>query len=153
MKESTKLILMFGGAGAASYLLLSDPVASATESHPMVAAGGEGLVALGGAYGAWKLKGGKRVASAIVGGIGVGLLVNSIRAGLSKPAASPPTPLVIAQPVPTPSVAVGEPTPAPSIAVGEPSKTTPLLTSSNVIRRPVTYSSPPIVAPKQEYIR
>jgi len=143
MKESTKLILAFAGAGGASYLLLSGPVAGATENYPMAAPAGEGLVALGGAYGAWKLKGGKRMVSAVVGGVAAGLLVNSIRAGLTKPAPAQaqPAPVVISQPAPTPSIAVGEPT-----------KTAPPLTVGTAATRPVVYS-PPILPPKQELLR
>jgi hypothetical protein len=142
MKESTKLILAFAGAGGASYLLLSGPVAGATENYPMAAPAGEGLVALGGAYGAWKLKGGKRMVSAVVGGVAAGLLVNSIRAGLTKPAPTQQAPVVISQPAPTPSIAVGEPT-----------KAAPPLTVGTASTRPLVYSSPPILAPKQELLR
>lgn len=90
MKESTKLILMYAGSAVVGNMLLASPVAGATADFPKVAAGGEGAVALGGAYGAWKLKGKKRVASAILGGLGAGLLVNSIQSGLlTAPAPKP----------------------------------------------------------------
>lgn len=98
MKESTKLVLAFIGSGAVSALALGAPVAEATENFSGVAAGGEGLLALGGGYWAYKKK---SLAGAIVGGIAAGLLVETVRAGLmaKQDSAQGPVPPVPSVPV------------------------------------------------------
>ena len=103
MKESTKVILIYVGAGVVANMLLAGTVAGATSGYPMAAAGAEGLAALGGAAGAWKLKGKKRVAAAIIGGAGAGLLVNSIQSGALSPAPAKPAGGATPQAAPRPT--------------------------------------------------
>lgn len=85
MKETTKLILAAVGSGVVANMLLGDRVAAATSDYKMPAAGAEGIVALGGAYGAWKWKGRKRMIAAVAAGVGAGLLVSSVQGGLMAP--------------------------------------------------------------------
>ena len=81
MKPTTQLILMFVGAGVASYVLVGDLAAEKTADFPMVAAGGEGLAAAGGAY--WALKKKSRV-GAVLGGVAAGLLVSQAKGILAQ---------------------------------------------------------------------
>lgn len=118
MKESTKLVLAYVGSAVAANMLLASPVAGATAEYPKVAAGTEGAAALGGAYGAWKLKGKKRFASAIVGGIGAGLLVDTIQSGaLTAPATPKPGSTPQSAPKTAPSSGSTLPGPATPIPV------------------------------------
>jgi len=82
VKPATKVILTFVGAGVASYLLAGDWASEKTAGFPMAAAGGEGVVAAGGAY--WALKKRSRV-GAVVGGVAAGLLVSQAKAILAQP--------------------------------------------------------------------
>lgn len=88
MKPATQLILMFAAAGVASYLIAGDWAAEKTAGFPMVAAGGEGLAAAGGAYWAWKSK---SQIGAVLGGAAAGLLVSQAKGMLSPPAAPVPS--------------------------------------------------------------
>lgn len=101
MKRSTVLILSFAGAGVASAFLLADPVAGATAGSPMLAAGAESLVALGGAYYAWKKN---SRAGAIVGGVAAGLLTSVVKGRLGSPPAASST-LALSAPPPVSSMA------------------------------------------------
>ena len=95
MKQTTKLVLMFAGAGVASAFLLSGKVAEATVDSPMLAMGTEGLVALGGGYFAWKKK---SKAAAVVSGVAAGLLASAAKGALLAPSSEPQqTPALVAQ--------------------------------------------------------
>lgn len=140
MKESTKLILMGLGAGVAANMLLAPTVAGATASMPMVAAGGEGVVALGAGYYAYKhmsSKGGK--VAAVVAGAAAGLLVSSVQSGaLSKPAGATPQ---------SASVKPGSALPTVSVSGGAPAASALPVSGTTVVSLPgftsVSGSVPP----------
>ena len=141
MKQGTKLIFAFVGAGVAANLLLSKTVAEATSAHPTLAAGGEGLTALGAGYWAYRAR---SMTAAVIGGVAAGLLVDSLRTSMAP----------VAAPMP---VAVGEPTgPLTSTAIGSPAVLLPRPTATIATGEPTkVIQAPPIVSPpiRQELLR